>query len=359
MSDYPKILIVDDEHAGREILADLLLPQGYTFAFASSGAEALAKVPECAPDVILLDIMMPEIDGFEVCERLKADEAWQHVPIFLVTALDSKEDVIRGLDAGADDFLSKPVNRFELRSRVRSMLRIKKQFDELQATMQLRADLSHVIIHDMRTPLTSIILRTSYLYKTIDDPHLRKYLADIQKEAGHLKRFMEDMLVMAKMEHGKLTLDRDMVDLEDLVCTAQERFDVVGQSRGITLKVDWLDTPRHMSLDASLFQRVMDNLLSNAIKFSPPDSPVTLRISYPDDRGESYLCIQVLDEGPGVPESYRERIFDKYEVAPLKEAGITQTGLGLAFCRMVVEAHGGSIFVEANDPKGSIFTVRI
>ncbi len=147
----PTILIVDDEQFGRETLEDLLLSQPYHLAFAGNGAEALEKVTELKPSLILLDVMMPDMDGFEVCHRLKAEEQSRHIPIILVTALESKQDLAQGLEAGADDFLSKPVNGIELRARVRSMLRIKSQYDaltrqqqELEASLHLNKKFSQV-----------------------------------------------------------------------------------------------------------------------------------------------------------------------------------------------------------------------
>ena len=151
MKRNSKILIVDDELAGRETLVDLLDGQSYNLVFANNGAEALEKVAKLRPDLILLDVMMPGMDGFEICHQIKAEKAWQHIPIILITALDGKKDLVRGLDAGADDFLSKPVHGMELRARVRSMLRSKTQYDllekqrrELEASLRLNERFSEV-----------------------------------------------------------------------------------------------------------------------------------------------------------------------------------------------------------------------
>ncbi|HEX9922427.1 MAG TPA: adenylate/guanylate cyclase domain-containing protein [Anaerolineae bacterium] len=151
MKRNSKILIVDDELAGRETLVDLLDGQSYNLVFANNGAEALEKVAKLRPDLVLLDVMMPGMDGFEICHQIKAEKAWQHIPIILITALDGKKDLVRGLDAGADDFLSKPVHGMELRARVRSMLRSKTQYDllekqrrELEASLRLNERFSEV-----------------------------------------------------------------------------------------------------------------------------------------------------------------------------------------------------------------------
>jgi two-component system sensor histidine kinase/response regulator len=358
--ENPHILIVDDEPSARDTLEALLFRQGYDLAFAASGPEALACLNEIEPDVILLDVMMPGMDGFRVCQRLKTDKRWRHIPIILVTALDSKEDLTLGLDAGADDFLSKPVNGLELRARVRSMLRIKKQHDELEAILHLREDLANMIVHDMRSPLAAILGFSELLKRkttALDD------LEDIEviwTQARRLESFLNDMLLLAKMEKGKLILDRSTVDIGQLVLEVEKSHDFIARSKRFNLVTDLPEESRPILLDANLFQRVLDNLISNALEFSPAESTVTLRVEYPRaETASPHVRIQVLDEGPGIPEEHRDRIFDKFETVALKKGDVPQVGLGLAFCKMVVEAHGGHIFVDANEPKGSVFTVEI
>jgi len=350
------------------MLQAFLLREGYDLLSVASGSEALARLDELAPDAILLDVMMPGMDGFQVCQRLKTDKRWRHIPIILVTALDSKEDLARGLDAGADEFLTKPVDHFELRARVRSMLRIKKQYDELEATLHLREDLARITMHDMGTFLTSITLLTELLLKrsTIaPDTIAPEYVEEIEEIHIHVQRLnslLNDMLIVAKMEAGKLILNRSTVDMNQLVLVVERNHSVIAQARGIDLVIDLPEESRQIPLDASLFQRVLDNLIANALKFSWAESTVTLRAEYPEAKTASQLPeprvrIQVLDEGPGIAEDHRDRIFDKF--VALKREGVSQFGLGLAFCKMVVEAHGGRVFVRANEPRGAVFTVEI
>jgi two-component system sensor histidine kinase/response regulator len=353
--EKPSILIVDNEPGARFTLDALLFREGYDLAFAAGGPEALAQLDDLKPDILLLDVMMPGMDGFEVCQRLKADNRWRHIPVILVTSLDSKEDLARGLDAGADDFLSKPVNALELRARVRSMLRIKKQYDELQATLGLREDLANMIVHDMGNTLTSVLGLSDLLKKKVTMPDQLEEIGLIWTQARRLRSFLDDMLVLAKMEAGKPILKRSTVDVSQLALGVEKSYGVVARARGINLVVDLPGEFRRTSLDANLFQRVLDNLVSNALKFSPADSVVTLRVEYPGP----HLRVEVLDEGPGIPEEHRERIFDKFEIVAMRKRDVAQVGLGLAFCKMVVEAHGGHIFVKANEPKGAVFTVEI
>jgi signal transduction histidine kinase len=332
----------------------LLLREGYELNFAADGYEALAHLDEDPVDVILLDVMMPGMDGFELCERLRRNPKWQHVPIILVTALDSKQDLARGLEAGADDFLHKPYNGLELRARVRSMLRIKQRHDELQATLQLRQDLSNMIVHDIRGPLSSILIYCDLLEGEMGQ---LEAVETIRGEANRLSSFLTDMLMMARMEHGRLLLSRSPVDMNELATAACDSFSQMARLKDLQLALTLPESSRSLSLDANLWRRVLDNLLSNAIKFSPTGGAITVQVTYPE--AESQVQIQVIDEGPGIPAEHRETIFDKFQIVAAKRRDVAQVGLGLAFCKMVVEAHDGRIFVSPNQPKGSVFTVEV
>lgn len=163
MKHPASILIIDDEPDNFDVIETLLHEQDYQLNYAASGQRALDRLHIFEPDVILLDVMMPDLDGIEVCQRIKANPQWQAVPIIMVTALTAKEDLARCLAAGADDFISKPVNGTELRARVHSMLRIKHQYDNVQALLQLREDMVNMIVHDLRNPLACIVLATEVL----------------------------------------------------------------------------------------------------------------------------------------------------------------------------------------------------
>ena len=364
MKEHSAVLIVDDESVARDILEGFLFREGYQLAFACNGPEALALVEKSPPDIILLDVMMPEMDGFEVCRRLKSDKRWRHIPIVLITALGGKEDLIRGLDAGADDFLCKPVNDLELRARVRSLLRIKQQYDELQVGLHMREDLAHMIVHDMRTPLSAIQGYSELLLMQRKlNPENAETIEKILSQARRLNSFINDLLMVAKMESDQLILNRTPVDMNQLVRAVVESHEVLADSKGIKFVLDLPAESRRVSIDKTLFQRLLDNLISNALKYSPSQSLVTLKLEYPEkpsapESPTPQIRLQVLDQGIGIADEDRERIFDKFAIADLKEKGI-QVGLGLAFCKTVTDAHQGRIYVEANEPTGSAFTVEI
>lgn len=359
MQDQPVILIVDDEEVSRDLLKALLRRQNYQFISATDGKNALEILEQIVPDTILLDVMMPDMDGFQVCQTLKNTPKWKHIPIILITALTGKDDLARGIEAGADDFLNKPVNGLELRARVKSMLRIRKQYDDLQESLRLREDLAGMIVHDMRTPLSSIIGFSQLLlsFSLVPSEKGQDYVKTIQTQAMRINGFLTDMLFMTKMEQGHPVLNPSPTTIQQIIESVLPGHQVIANSKQITLNAQMPAEAIPITVDINLFQRVIDNLLSNALKFSPSKSRVILRAEAQPT--EPYCRLQVIDEGPGIPQQDQTRIFNKYEIADSKQKNIPQVGLGLAFCKMVVEAHQGHIEVSDNRPKGSIFTVRI
>jgi signal transduction histidine kinase len=337
----------------------MLRKENYNLLLVASGRELLDKLPELNPDLVILDVMMPEMDGFEVCRKIKKNIKFQHIPIILITSRNGKEIVAQGLETGADDFLQKPINELELRARVRSMLRIKRQYNELEATLKMREELSNMIVHDMSSPIVSVLLHATLMEEKVTHPELLKHLEMIRLAADRLDSFINDILMVAKMEEKKLLLHLTPVDVNQLILDVEKHFSIIAQSKGIRLVVKLPALPLQMPLDSNLFRRIVANLLANALQYSPGDTTVTLTLETKYRDHLPHLRMQVIDQGHGIPVEYRERIFEKFGVVDLKRKGISQIGLGLTFCKMAVDAHGGKIFVEPNDPQGSIFVIEI
>jgi signal transduction histidine kinase len=353
-----RVLIVDDEATARDTLEAFLYKEGHELYFAGNGQEALAQLETVCPDTILLDVMMPEMDGFTLCRRLKAHEQWRHIPVILISALDDKESLVRGLDAGADEFLTKPVNSLELRARLRNMLRLKRQYDQLKDTMQMREELANMIAHDMRSPLSTIMGYTQLmLSRNLETEERYNFIEMIHAQADRLNAFINDMLLLAKLEQGQLIINRVPVDINKFTTSIYESHIPVAHLRQINLVLELPDVSQEISIDPNLFHRLLDNLLSNAMKFSRPSNTVTLQVEYPES-GPA-LRFKVKDEGLGIPSEYRKRIFNKFETVSSQDNNVSQIGLGLTFCKMTAETHGGNIYVEDNTPVGSIFIVDI
>lgn len=354
-----QICIVDDEPYGREVIGDALETEGYELLSFSSGDELLAHLQVDTPDVILLDVMMPDKDGFYICRQIKEDQNHRHIPIILITALSGRSALLKGLDAGADEFLSKPVNVLELRARVRTMLRIKAQYDALQNALTLREDLTNMVVHDMKHPITSAMAHCYFLQ---NEPELAPNVLDglevITAQLRRLLAFADDILTVAKMEDGKFSLDLSPVDLRQLILSVVEEYQSLARMINLKLYSDVPDDFFIHSVDLEILRRVLENLLSNALKYSTEGSTVVVRLTYLDGNGHNPR-IQVYDSGPGIDPEYRELIFDKFAISNLKKVGIPQTGIGLAFSRRAIEAHGGTLSVTENQPHGSIFSIEL
>lgn len=354
--ENPSILVIDDEPDNFDVIEAFLSTRNCQLHYASTGQEAIASLNAFQPDLILLDVMMPGMDGIEVCRQIKAMPQWRSVPIMMVTALAAKESLARCLESGADDFISKPVNPLELRARVDSMLRIKSQYDDLQTLLKLRQDMVNMMVHDLRTPLGNILLGLELLKVLQSSPNEQKAtIGQIQIAGTQLQTLIDELLLVAKIESGKLCMNPTDVDLSALIPSVLDGFKVMAEKKGLDLVSKVPDSNSTVYVDAAMFRRVLDNLLSNAIKFSPERSQVVVYVNYLDPGGAQ---IQFVDQGPGVSDAVQEKVFEKYEIGtPIKD--VSQTGLGLAFCKLVVEAHDGQISVRNNKPTGSIFEIML
>jgi two-component system sensor histidine kinase/response regulator len=360
MRNKPVVLVVDDEPANFDVIEILLFKEGYELHHQDNGADAIASLNTINPDLILLDVMMPDMDGIEVCQQIKNNRQWQHIPIIIVTALSDKEDLARCLDAGADDFISKPINSNELRARVRSMLRIKSQYDHIQETMLLREEMMQTIVHDLRNPLIGILLGCDSL-KALDLPdRAKKRVSQISKTIEQMRLLVDDILTIGRLEANKLILNRTKFDITELAKSVIANFDTLATSRQIQLIGEFPTESAYISADMHLIRRVLDNLVDNAIKFSPQQSSITIRVEClpKNDDHPDLIKIEVIDSGIGISPEQQQVIFEKYEVGNIV-LGVSQIGLGLSFCKMMIEAHQGVISVANNQPKGAIFTVLL
>ena len=246
------------------------------------------------------------------------------------------------------------------------MLRIKLRHDELEAALSLREDLSNMIVHDIRGPLSSIMLYCDLAEAYLPDNGTPNHIITIRNETNRLNAFLTDMLMMAKMEHGRLMLTRTTEDIVALVKESVGNYQTMAQLKRIMFELKIPDIAYEVSIDANLWRRVFDNLLSNALKFSPSGGHVTVEveIDQANEQGDfvnekSTICVHIMDEGPGIPAEHFDTIFDKYKIIASGRRDVAQVGLGLAFCKMVVDAHDGHIFVKPNQPRGSVFTVQL
>jgi len=376
MPQKPTLLIVDDEERNIRLLKAMLMAKNYHLLEASRGEEALRLVSETPPDMILLDVMMPQMDGFEVCRRLKEDEKTRKIPVIMVTALSEKQHRVKAMEVGADDFLSKPVDLTELTVRVKSLLRIKSYHDELfnsyqeiaakneklEELQKAKEGLTHMIIHDLRNPLTAI---STYLQLALME---KKDLSEGQQTkisrcfffCNELDRLIQNLLDINKMEEKRMQLQVENTDLETLINDVSDHFRADAEERAISLSFFKEEKIPSLPIDPGLMKRVFANLLNNALRHTLKEGKIEITVDFAPDK--KHLRVAVRDNGMGLPPEYHQKIFDKFEQARLKSEKnvVGSSGLGLTFCKMAVEAHGGKIWVESEgEKKGCTFFVSI
>jgi len=352
------VLVVDDDKRNVRLIKSLLMPEGYHLLSAESGETALEAVARERPDLVLLDVVMPGMDGFEVCQRLKSGEGTRDIPVVMVTALQSKEDRVKALRLGADDFLSKPVDKAELQARVKSLLRIKAYHDSLVESNReirekneklaelerLKDELTHMLVHDLGNPLAAVCGGVETVLDMGEnlDPSQVKFLEISLRCSLELRSMVDNLLDIHRMEQGRLKPDFGPVNLVDTAAEAGGSFEANLRRRSVAYEFEGEPGLPDVRADPALLRRVISNILANAIRHTPDNGSIRLSVAA---EGESFLALSIRDSGDGLEPGVEERIFDKFEQAKIKNEGKMPQGcgLGLAFCRMAVEAQGGRI----------------
>lgn len=352
-----RVLIVDDERSNRTLLRNILTTAHHWVKEASTGEQALCYLEQEIFDVVLMDAVMPSMDGFETCAQIKSNPKTVRLPVIFVTGLDDRQEKIKALDVGADDFLSKPVDANLLKVRVRNAAHSKRLFDELQKSFtqlqnleRLRDELAQMLVHDMRSPLTAIL---GYSQLMEMSPALgaeeREYLKVINAMSTMLREMVSSVLDISRLESNEFPLAKTKVDLASLVSAEIETLSFLMD------KPVEMQCPEHLPVycDNELVRRVFANLLNNARKYNASGKSIKIVVK----SAQGSARVEIRDHGPGVPEELRTRIFEKF--AQVEEGDNKRpysSGLGLTFCKLAVEKHGGNIGVEhPPEGTGSIF----
>jgi two-component system sensor histidine kinase/response regulator len=371
----PSILIIDDETYNFDVIQTLLSKQPYTLYYAASGQEAIAKLEYYQPDVILLDVMMPKMDGIEVCQRIKAMAEWKHVPIIMVTALTAKKDIALCLESGADDFISKPVDRMELGARIKSMLRIKEQYDQISALSKLQentihllqnnmddlcGNLSSTLPHELNTPLNGVFGAISMMmadYQNMKSEEVYEWLnlaqLSIQRLENLTRKFMqyaklEVLAINPRVDESRNTYYLDLPTHVLIETTCNIKAD--SRLNDLILDLENID----ISMNEKDFLCLINELIENAFKFSHSGTPVKVT-----SRLENHLFhLSISDQGRGMTEEQISKIgaFTQFERRLYEQQGI---GLGLKIAQKVVEIYKGNFSIASTYGQGTTINVEL
>ena len=360
-----RILAVDDTPDNLILVQAILESEGYEIHLVSDGIKALRQVEQSPPDLILLDVMMPGIDGYEVTRRIRNNPAISYIPILLITAFH-ESSVVEGLDAGADDFIRKPFDTDELLARVRSLLRLKHSLDEQQKMARQREDFVSRLTHDLRTPLVAAdrmlgLFEMETFCKI--SPEMKQAIAVMIRSNQNLMEMVNTLLEVYRFEAGKKTLNWEECNLREISQEVVSELSPLTGEKGLILELDTreldpLDKNAGIIMGDRLeLRRVINNLIANAIKFTDTGG-ITIRIfetsSHPGNPDS--VTIEIEDTGYGIAPEDQATIFERFRQGKHKRSG---SGLGLHLSHRIIEAHAGTIQVTSELGKGSLFTMQL
>ncbi|HIK13199.1 MAG TPA: response regulator [Oscillatoriaceae cyanobacterium M33_DOE_052] len=374
------ILIVDDTTTNLAVISRTLRNAGFKILVAKDGEKALQVVELETPDLILMDVIMPGIDGFETCRRIKENSGTKDIPVIFMTALADTVDKVKGLSMGAVDYITKPFQEEEVLARVKQHLRmhyLTRKLEEQNALLQkeikdrktaqeassAKSQFLAKMSHELRTPLNAILGFAQLMER--DDrlsQEQREYLGIISRSGEHLLNLINDVLEMSKIEAGRVTLKETSFDLSAMLKSIEEMFALKAQSKGLLLEIQsFPEVPQCIKTDEGKLRQVLINILGNAIKFTETGS-VKLCVEVQnrgDDPTEEQLHFMIQDSGPGITPEEIHTIFEPFVQAELGRKSNQGTGLGLPISREFVHLMGGEILVSSAVEKGTIFTFHL
>lgn len=361
-SDY-KILIVDDVVSNVLLLKILLTNEKFQVCTANCGNMCIEQARAEKPDLILLDVMMPDISGFDTAVILKKDPELKDIPIIFLTALNSPADLVKGFQVGANDFLSKPFNKEELVVRVMHQIAlvaakrlIEKQNRELLATINNRDKMYSVIAHDLRSPMASIRMVLNLVVAAVSPDVVGQEIFDLidkaNKESEDVHDLLDNLLKWTKSQTGRLSVVMQDLDLNDIIPGVVDIFEMIAATKKI--KLSYTGGSTIVRADNDMLKTIVRNFMSNAVKFSPEDSSIEITVTSDAD----FAKISVRDHGVGIAADRLSSIFHKGETT-YGTGGEEGSGLGLQLCQDFAQKIGGDVMVQSVEGEGSTFSVLV
>jgi signal transduction histidine kinase len=359
------VLVVDDVTKNLQVVGSMLRNAGYAVTAATTGPEALEGVRMRAPDLILLDLMMPGMDGIEVCRKLKSDTQTDQIPVIFVTASNEMEHLVKGFEVGAVDYVTKPFNPPELLARVRTHVELKQARDTI---LRYSAELRHlndeknefmgIAAHDLRNPLTVI---KGFSELIIDDargikhPDIEDHGRRIRDAAERMVEMVQNLLDANRIERGEMQLKISATDLRPVITCVVESQRARASAKQQTIHLEGEPTQALAQVDGSIVAQVFENLVSNAVKYSPAGKNIWVRLK----RSDGSVRCEVQDEGPGLSAEDQKKLFGKFARLSAKPTGGEHaTGLGLSIVKRMVEAMNGRVWCESELGHGAKFVVE-
>jgi len=352
------LLVVDDEEADIRVLGSMLEKLGFEILPATDGETALKVLSIRRPDLILLDLLMPGMDGFEVCRRIQENPEWADIPIIFLSAASDKNLIVRALEDGGVDFLTKPFSKAELISRVRTHLMLKTARDHSKRLAQDKDELLGVISHYLQNHLAGMQMSAQRLHDRVqnsDDPKLRLMVENIRSSSSQMRAFVKAFLANAVADHG-LIIKLEAVNMSDAVNRVLRQYEDAARNKEILLRPLLAANGALVRADSAALDQVLDNLISNAVKFSPPGKEVSISLQ----RAGLQVECRVQDHGTGFTEQDKARMFGRYaRLSARPTGGEPSTGLGLSIAKKLVRAMNGELTCESEAGRGAAFILRL
>lgn len=352
------ILIADDNKANLGLLYNYLILYDFTILLAQDGKKAFEIAKREIPDLILLDIIMPEMDGFEVCRELKSIESTKHIPVIFITALADNEDKLKGFEMGGVDYITKPLQHEEVLARVRAQLTLKKQQEQLRELNSHKDKLLSIIAHDLKTPFNALLGYSDYLEKDahkIEAGEIKRIAKNMNLTAKSVYDLLENLLQWSRVQTGNIKVNNSEFTIYELFSTLQQFFASLAEKKEITLNVADV-TGLIIETDKNILQTVLRNIIDNAIKYTSQGGTVSLKASEINNT----IVFSVKDNGVGISEDNIDNLFSiekkKSTTGTAQEQG---TGLGLVLCKDFVDLLGGQIRVDSKLNEGTTFHISI
>ena len=349
-----RVLVVDDQAANLRVVSALLTRQGYQVTTASSGEEALARYAESVPDLILLDMMMPGMDGFEVLIALRASASFLQVPVVFVTAAHDRELLLRAFDAGVVDYVTKPFLPEELLARVNAHIGLKLTRDRLARVAREREELVNLVAHDLKNPLSSVLFASDMLRTGACKPErVPRYLEMIYESAedalGYIRHYLESQAGAAAVADSSAC-----ASLGETLDWLVRRYEIQLDARGIRIEQQSPPPNALVAIDERVLRQVSENLVSNAMKYAPGGE--LLLAGRPGAPG--FWQLIVADRGPGIPPSRQRELFKPFTRLHEGDDGVS-SGLGLSLAKQIIVKAGGQLWYEDREQGGSCFVIEL